>query len=156
MWPNLLSIDCFISGPNQIDPSKPVCVHRFYRKKALVNQAIITHVYSVQCTLYTRVSHSPLCVVNVLHTHLIWLPIVYGLLEKYYSGEIFFFMSPQGGYSVNIAWIFLSPKCPLWVVWTCVSGNLTQCQRNQLNQITPTRESVQNVVRICCFGPSSK
>jgi hypothetical protein len=65
-------------------------------------------------------------------------------------------MSPQGGYSVKIVRIFLSPKYYLWVVLTCVSRNLTQCKRNQLNPITLPGENVQNVVQICCFCPSSK
>jgi hypothetical protein len=53
MWSNLLSIDCFISGPNQIYPSTPVCVDRPYRKKVLVNQATITNVYTSVHNLHT-------------------------------------------------------------------------------------------------------
>jgi hypothetical protein len=53
MWPKLLSIDCFISGPNKIFPSKPVCVDRLYRKKVLVNQTTITNVYTFVHNLHT-------------------------------------------------------------------------------------------------------
>jgi hypothetical protein len=34
--------------------------------------------------------------------------------------------------------------------------DLTHCKRNQLNPITLLRENVQNRVRFCCFGRTSK
>jgi hypothetical protein len=47
---------------------------------------------------------------------------------------------------------FLSPKCSMWVVLTCVSRCLTQCKRNQLNPTILPGENVQNVVGFCSFG----
>ena len=35
----------------------------------------------------------------------------------------------------------------LWVVYTCVSRNLNQQKRNELNPITPPRENVRNVYK---------
>ena len=70
--------------------------------------------------------------------------------------EIYVFKSPQKGYSVKKGVKLFSPKCPLWVVYTCISRCLNQCKRNQLNRITQSGVNVNYVVRFSCFWQISK